>query len=127
MNKESIRFKFWELVKNELANKEIFILEANSEGEKIIIKNYIVFRDSTNKLTIKTYYWNSEHWVKVDSQKQLKLALDANLKSHFCKLYSGFNQNDVIITCFKNDSIESSEYFLYSTLCASDFKTILTE
>ena len=125
VNKNSTRYKFLKLIKNNFENKDLLILEATTEGEKIVINNYVLTLNKPNQSILDIYYYDSKKWVKTDTKKMKIVDVDSSLANHFCKLYTGFNQNDVIITHFKNGVIESSEFFLYTTLKGSDFKAIL--
>ncbi len=114
------------LVKTDIKNQDVLIIEANESGGKVTIQNYIIYqRDSLHVDIDKYSYLLNRNWFKIDSVRNLTLTANTNLKRSFVEFGSGFNNNDVIITHVKNDNIQNSEYFLFSTLFDIGFKSIL--
>ena len=117
VNRNSIRYKFIEeLEKNANSIKDFYVFEANTSGENVEIRNYVIYSDMANNASVDIYNFDNGKWIKNATSKTIDLQLDSNLKNYLVKFKTGFNKDDVIITHFKNNTISDSEYYLYTTL-----------
>lgn len=128
VNANSLRYQFLkELIKNTNSKKDFYIIEANRSGEKMEIRNYVVYIETANMVDVDVYNFANGKWVRNAVSEKLSLHLDSNLKSYITKFRLGFNQDDVVITLFNNNAGISSEYYLYTTLSdVSNIKKIFS-
>lgn len=128
INNSSIRYKLLKTVFEEASNKKkhFYIIEANELGSKVLLKTFVLYKDSTNAIDVDFYDFFNEEWQKAGKFKKDSFYLQTDLKSYISQFGKGFNYDDIILTEFKNGHIKESEYYLYSTLSVeSEIKSIL--
>ncbi|WP_300600710.1 hypothetical protein [Niabella sp.] len=112
INRSSIRYLFLEQINSEgHLCPPLYIVEAGSEGEQVILKNFLVFGNEKFADSICCYTYVNRKWIKT------KTNVGANFSFQKEQFGKGQNPNDVIITRldFRWD-IKLSEYFVYNTL-----------
>ncbi|MCO5949818.1 hypothetical protein [Mucilaginibacter flavidus] len=115
VNANSIRYKFInEIMKNGTNRKEFYIIEANHSGEQVELRNYVVYPIAGD--IVDTYNLIGNRWVKGVSSKKLNLNLNVKLKKNRTQFGLGINQDDIIITQFIDNTVNESEYYLFTTL-----------
>lgn len=117
INHKSIRYQFLnEIFLNaKKKKKDFYVIEANRSGEAVELRNYLVYINSQNSIDVDIYNYVNGKWIKNMITEKLYLYFDSNLKGYATKFGLGFNQDDVIITQFNNNTVSASEYYLYST------------
>lgn len=128
INNGSIRYKFLKTVFAKLDDKktDFFIIEANESGSKVLLRTFVLYKDSTNTIDVEFYDFFNEEWQKTGKFKKDSFHLQADLKNYISQFGKGFNYDDIILTEFKNGHVKESEYYLYSTLSAeSKIKNVL--
>ena len=129
VNVKSIRYQFMqEMIKNVDNNqKDYYIVEANRSGERVEVRNYAIYpRTEGDKADVNVYNFSNRRWNKVSMSKEINFPFLDSLTSYRTKFGLGFNQDDVIVTHFVNNTIITSEYYLYSTLSnTSNVKEVL--
>lgn len=116
VNTESIRYQFLKMISLDVAGDNFAIIEANSSGEVVELRNYLITPDKKN---IDVYNFIDRQWVKSKTEK-VALSVSNNLNSYFTKFGSGVNQDDVIVTSFNKEEVDASEYYLFTTLSKSN-------
>lgn len=118
VNSKSIRYQFLDEIfsKANSKKKDFYVIEANRSGESIELRNYLIYINSKNSVDVDIYNYINGKWIKNVVTEKIDLHFDSNLKVYATKFGLGFNQDDVIITQFINNTINASEYYLYSTL-----------
>ena len=94
------------------ANKALFVVESEHEGEVLILRNYLIENTSnTSHVMVYSYYRNN--WVKVRDTiiSRLELKEVLNNKPASVDKLSGLNDSDVIVSEFAPTDI-SSHYFI---------------
>jgi hypothetical protein len=127
VNIKSIRYKFLDTLfsgSNE-RKRDFYIIESNSSGSVVSLKIFVVYlKSTTNKAEVVFYRYGNEKWNKKGETKISNWKTTFKLINDIVKYPSGFNENDVIVTKFENNVIES-EYYLNGTLSiSSGFKVI---
>jgi hypothetical protein len=128
LNTNSIRYKFLKALFVNLNDKtkDFYVIEANESGSKVLLRNFIVYKSSTNKALVEFYDFFNDDWQKKGKFKEDNFTLQTDLKNYLSQFGKGFNYDDIVITEFKNGYVQESEYYLYSTLSAdSQIKKIL--
>lgn len=128
VNNRSIRYKFLKTLFAKLNDetKDFYIIEANESGSKVLLRNFILYKNSTNAADIEFYDFFNEDWQKKGRFKEDNFILQSDFKNYLSQFGKGFNYDDIIITEFKNGHVQESEYYLYSTLSSgSKIKKIL--
>ncbi len=128
INNGSIRYKFLKTVFAKLDDKkkDFYIIEANESGSKVLLRTFVLYKDSTNMIDVEFYDFFNEEWQKKGEFKKDNFYLQPDLKNYISQFSKGFNYDDIILTEFKNGYVKESEYYLYSTLSAeSKIKNIL--
>lgn len=129
VNVNSVRYQFIQGVSESVSNqKDFYIIEANRSGERVEIRNYVVYPSATGgKAEVNVYNFINRKWIKSSVSKEMDLPLSDSLTSYRTKFGLGFNQDDVIITHFVKNAVTTSEYYLYTTLSnASNVRGILS-
>ena len=128
INVKSIRYQFIkELLKNTKDKRDFYIVEANKSGERVEIRNYVVYPLSSGKADIYIYTYVNRKWIKKSESIKLDLLSIDDLMSYRTKFNTGFNQDDIIVTRFANNIALASEFYLYSTLSdKSNLKEIVS-
>ena len=126
LNKNSIRYKFLTRIKEQLKQKNIFIIEANTSGEKVEIRNFVLYPNSQDKIDVEIYRYILQGWRKDKVIKDYQQSIDTTLLSHRVKWPKGFNNDDVIISHFQQGHINTSEFFLFGTLSSETIKKIIS-
>lgn len=117
INSNSIRYKLLQL-KDQNWGKSFYIIESNESGEKVSVISYIVVQENSNTKIYK-YEFLSSKWRKIDEYIS-NFIYEKDLCS--VEFGKGQNQNDIIVTYIKNNKVISSDFFLFSTITALDFK-----
>jgi hypothetical protein len=128
LNRSSIRYKFLKTAFAKLNDKtkDFYIIEANESGSKVLLKNFILFTNSTGGINVEFYDFFDEEWKKKGTFKEESFNLQSNLRSYLSSFGKGVNSDDIIITKFRNANLQESEYYLYTTLSSeSKIKKIL--
>jgi hypothetical protein len=128
LNTNSIRYKFLKALFVNLNDKikDFYVIEANESGSKVLLRNFIVYKSSTNKAVVEFYDFFNDDWQKKGKFQEDNFTLQTDLKNYLSQFGKGFNYDDIVITEFKNGYVQESEYYLYSTLSAdSQIKKIL--
>jgi hypothetical protein len=120
VNVNSIRYQFVQTIGEDNNQKDFYIIEANRSGERVEIRNYIVYPKAANKAEVNVYNFIDRKWVKSSISKEINFPLTDSLASYRTKFGLGFNQDDVIITRVKDNTVTASEYYLYTTLTDID-------
>lgn len=128
INNGSIRYKFLKTVFAKLEDKknDFYIIEANESGSKVLLRTFVLYKDSTNMIDVEFYDFFNEKWQKKGGFKKDNFYLQPDLTNYISQFSKGFNYDDIILTEFKNGYVRESEYYLYSTLSAeSKIKNVL--
>jgi hypothetical protein len=128
LNTNSIRYKFLKALFVNLNDKtkDFYVIEANESGSKVLLRNFILYKSSTNKAVVEFYDFFNDDWQKKGKFQEDNFTLQTDLKNYLSQFGKGFNYDDIVITEFKNGYVQESEYYLYSTLSAdSQIKKIL--
>ncbi len=128
LNNSSIRYKFLETLFSNSNNetKDFYVIEANESGSKVLLRNFILYRNSNNTVDVEFYDFFNEGWQKKGRFKEDNSTLQTTLKNYLSQFGKGFNYDDIVITKFRNGHVQESEYYLYSTLSSeSKIKKIL--
>jgi len=128
LNTNSIRYKFLKALFVNLNDKtkDFYVIEANESGSKVLLRNFILYKSSTNKALVEFYDFFNDDWQKKGKFQEDNFTLQTDLKNYLSQFGKGFNYDDIVITEFKNGYVQESEYYLYSTLSAdSQIKKIL--
>lgn len=126
LNKNSIRYEFLKLIKDQLISNNTFIIEATTNGETVDICNLAIYFNDSNKADIEIHHYKSQGWQKTKVIKDYQLPIDAILSTQRVKWANGFNYDDVIISHLRKDKVLSSDFFLFNTLSSSAIKKILS-
>lgn len=126
LNKGSIRYKFLDLVKDKLMKKDVFIIEANTSGEKVDIRTIVLYPTATNKMHIEVYRYSLQGWRWNTAIENYDLSADTILLNGRVKWAKGFNHDDVTISHFRNGKVQSSEFFLFGTLANEKIKKVVS-
>lgn len=129
VNMKSIRYQFLDLTFSRSNRKRsiLFVVEANETGYTTILRNFVVYVDSVNKINVKFYIFQNGKWrVKGKGEINSKF-IENDLKEYITNFGHGFNKNnDVIVTRFENRKVTQSEYYLIGTLSnKSSFKDVI--
>ena len=118
LNTNSIRYKFLKALFVNLNDKikDFYVIEANESGSKVLLRNFILYKSSTNKALVEFYDFFNDDWQKKGKFKEANFTLQTDLKNYLSQFGKGFNYDDIVITEFKNGYVQESEYYLYSTL-----------
>jgi len=118
LNTNSIRYKFLKALFVNLNDKtkDFYVIEANESGSKVLLRNFIVYKSSTNKAVVEFYDFFNDDWQKKGKFQEDNFTLQTDLKNYLSQFGKGFNYDDIVITEFKNGYVQESEYYLYSTL-----------
>lgn len=128
LNNSSIRYKFLKTLFANLNDetKDFYVIEANESGSKVLLRNFILYKSSTNTADVEFYDFFNDDWQKKGRFKEDNFILQTDLKNYLSLFGKGFNYDDIIITEFKNGHVQESEYYLYTTLSSeSKIKKIL--
>jgi hypothetical protein len=126
INKESIRYKFLELVANQLETDNVFIIEANNSGEHVDIRSVVVYPKVTNNVDVEIYRYNLQGWRKDTVIKNYALSISNTFLNEKVKWAKGFNQDDVTISHFQKGKVRASEFFLFGTLANENVKKLVS-
>ena len=106
LNKGSIRYKFLELVKSKLEIKDVFIVEANTSGEKVDIKTIVLYPTATDKADVEIYRYSLQGWRRDTTIKNYQLSVNKSLLSGRVTWAQGFNHDDVTISHFHDGKVK---------------------
>lgn len=116
LNRESIRFKFLSLLRQEsLLSGDFCLVEIRSGGERVLIKNLVVEKLGRDSVKIVEFEYAKEMWKKVEERKEAKWGLQFPLSLERLPFGKGKNPDDLIITLFRKFKILESEYFIHGT------------
>lgn len=127
VNNKSIRYRFLDKVFLGLKDKgEFFIIEANTSGAMVQLRNFVVYPYSTNDVHIDIYLEGLSGWFKKAEIKNLNCSINDLVEGNILKVAHGVNNDDIIVTKFERNKVKYSEYILYGTLStSSSIKEIL--
>jgi hypothetical protein len=115
---QSFRFEFVKYLANTKFNKDHFyVIEANSSGAKVMMRNYVVYLRSSGDVHVDVYIYGVRGWFKQAEVKRLSFNLIDGFEGAHVR--HGFNEDDIIVTKFENGVVKYSEYFLDGTLSKS--------
>ena len=118
VNNKSIRYEFLSKIFSDLKRKsDFYIIEANNSGAKVLIRNFVVYLNSTRDVHVDMYLHGTKGWFKQAEVKNLDCAITDGFESNYVK--HGFNDDDIIVTKFEKNEVKYSEYFLDGTLSKS--------
>ena len=128
VNVNSIRYQFFQtVIESDNNQRNFYIIEANRSGERVEIRNYVIYPNAVGKANVNVYNFINRKWIKSSASKEIDFPLTDSLASYITKFRLGFNQDDVIITQFVNNTVTASEYYLYTTLSdAGNVKEVLS-
>lgn len=116
LNRESIRFKFLNTLRQEsLLPRDFCLAEIRSAGERVIIKNLLFEKLGADSLKIIEFDYMEEDWKKIEERKVRRWEFKSPLVLERVPFGKGGNPDDVIITRFRKFKILESEYFIYGT------------
>jgi hypothetical protein len=116
LDSNSLRKKFLDRLENEgKLDEDVYVLEANSSGNVVQIKNYLIQEKNPKTFSIKIYYYVDDRWVTDNKEKEVFLDINNSLIDSFLPFGNGFNRDDLIISKFSKGNIEVSIYFLMGT------------
>jgi hypothetical protein len=127
INKKSIRHKLLEQIIDSLNKKDVFIVEANESGEKVLLRTFVLYCKDNGKTDIDIYIWNSSQWSKVKSVKNADIPSNDLQYQYLVRFPDGINYDDVVISSFNKSEVLNSWYYLYGTLPGNWFKILLTQ
>ena len=116
INTESLRYQFLKMISLDVADNDFAIIEANTSGEVVELRNYLI---TPGKKNVDVYDFIERQWIKSKTEK-IALSENHNLGSYFTKFGSGINQDDVIVTFFNKEQVYASEYYIFTTLSKSN-------
>jgi len=121
VNNNSLRYK---LLKESMKtwNDKFYIIEANELGEQVSIISYILFPYENNTSKIFKYEYKNDGWIKTDEYTK-SVPFEYNKIKDTIDFGKGKNRNDVIVTLINKKKIISSDFFLFSTMKALEFKS----
>jgi hypothetical protein len=125
INFHSFRFEFVKYLANiNFTGSDFYIIEANSSGAKVIMRNYVLYRRPAGGVDVDVYIYGIRGWFKQAEVRRLSFNLIDGFEGDHVK--HGFNEDDIIVTKFENRKVKYSEYFLDGTLSrASGIPVIL--
>lgn len=128
INKKSIRYEFLDEILLMLGNRRqpFFVIEANINSYSVVIQNFLLLADSTNRYRAIKYIYSDGKWhAKNSCIGSLFFDFDSSLnKTEFGK---GFNSDDIIVSFFGYNGIVESEYFInFSVSKQSGVREILS-
>ena len=126
LNKSSIRYEFLNKIKGQLKKKDIFIIEAPTSGERVEIRNFVLYPRGINKADVEVYHYNLQGWEKGKVTKDYQQTIDTTLLNHRVKWPNGFNHDDIIISHFQKGQVSASGFFLFGTLSNEIIKRIVS-
>lgn len=125
VNRKSIRYQFLSSIGLDLRKNDFYVIETLHSGEVVQLINYLV-QVKGQELIIKVFQYNEYKWKNIGKSK-INLGSERNFLKLFSETESGFNNGDVIVSQFKNQSFRFSGYYLYKTLINNEvIKTILS-
>lgn len=118
INKQSVRYRFLKNLTFEDLPKDIYVVEANSNGAKIITRSFVIYKDRTGHYQAQLYMYFKGQW---EMRKIIELdtcLLNPNLNKFILRRGLGFNSDDIIISRFvgRVHKVVESEYYLGGTL-----------
>jgi hypothetical protein len=129
ISNQSVRYKFLKLISQKLTEKkkDFYIIEANESGSKVLLRNFVLYFNSSDTAFIDFYEYFNDEWHITGGYIKGGLSLVSDFKSYIVPFGKGFNYDDIIITEFKDKQVKKSEYYLYTTLSAeSKIRVILS-
>jgi hypothetical protein len=130
INKISLRYLFLKEVLPDMKDRTFYVVEANSMGAKIIIRNFVFYKNNSGITEVQLYTYYENTWHKKEKIQLQTFRFDDDLKKYNLKNWKGFNNDDVIITRLgrKETRLITSEFYLPGTLSVnSGIKQILDE
>jgi hypothetical protein len=130
INTNSLRYRFLKQLLPNMKDSTFYVVEANSTGAKIIIRNFVFYKDNVGNTEVQLYNYYDKTWHKRGKIKLQAFNLDHDLKKYILKNGKGFNYEDIIITRIERDKFSSisSEYFVDGTLSIdSGIKQVLDD
>lgn len=128
IDSESLRYRFLRKLFTDLGKtrRGFYIIEADNSGAKILLRNFVVFLNSSHQVSVDVYVFGRDGWFRQVEGKKIDCTIVDGFERNYVKFAHGFNEDDVIITKFENNTVMYSEYFLYGTLAAaSGVKAVL--
>ena len=127
VNNASVRYRFLDKVLAGLQGKgEFYIIEANSSGAMVQLRNFVVYPTSPNGIHIDVYLDRPSGWLRIGEGNDLTCRINDLAEGNILKALHGWNSDDIIVTKFENQSVKYSEFILYGTLStSSSIKMIL--
>jgi hypothetical protein len=118
VNINSIRYSFLKILLTDMnKNKDsIYVIEANTSGASVDIRNFLIHIDSNHKAIIEFYVFSNGNWIKKGGSILPDFFLKGKLSDYITNYGKGFNEDDIIITNFYFNKSLKSEFFLYNTL-----------
>jgi hypothetical protein len=124
----SLRYGFLRKLFMDLGKKRrnFYVIEADMSGAKVLSRDFVVYLDSPHEVKVDVYIYGRDGWFKQAEVKDLSCVVVDDFYRNRVKFAQGFNDDDVIVSKFKNNRVKYSEYYLYGTLAAgSGIKEIL--
>lgn len=121
LDKESIRYRFLQLIQPQIEKREVVIVEANYNGSTQVLRNFLVYKGDNDTSVVELYLFLKEGgWYKKGTAKTQVLQFDMPLSKYLTNYGKGFTYEDVIISHFSNgkNKVITSEYYLFTTLSA---------
>jgi hypothetical protein len=107
------RYKFLNAINvNRKVSGDVFIVESESEGEVLLLRNYLI-ENKANASHVMVYCYFKKDWVKVRDTSISRLDLKAVLSTEVMSTnkLTGINDSDVIFSEFTSTKI-CSHYFI---------------
>lgn len=128
INTASLRYLFLKDLLLDKKNKVMFVIEANSMGAKLVVRNFVVYKNSLGDFVIQLYTYSEKEWHKRGRVEFKTFPLNSYLNRYVLKDGGGFNFEDIVISYFDKNTHGpiTSEYYLEGTLSTeSGVKQIL--
>lgn len=111
INSRATRYEFLKEVIN--SNKEnYFIIESDLNSYTYILRTFVVYFDSTQKMIVNLYLHKKSGWYKAETcVKDTGIVFDEDLVKYHLPSKGG-NDNHIIVTRVQNGSIVQVEYFM---------------
>lgn len=124
----SLRYQFLRKLSKDIGDGQriFYVIEANQNGAKVLLRDFVVYFNAPNQVSVDVYVFGRDGWFKQAEVKKMSCTILDGFEKNYAKLGHGFNEDDVIITKFEKNTVKYSEYFLSATLTAtSGIKAIL--
>lgn len=118
VNKKSVRYRFLDKLSSEDLPKDIYVVEANSNGSKRVIRSFVIYKNKVGHYQARLYMYFGNQWEMRKITELDTCFLSPKLNNFIAKRGLGFNSDDIIISHITGGvrKVQESEYYLGGTL-----------